>query len=111
LVLALGTLYQMLVLTAGRGGTGVFGTFVLLLTVPFHGFGAYYGIQELLALAPSAHFAAWLKGTAPPSLTPLLVLYLGLLAFSWFGIRRRLGQMKKIIEHKLWQMGVAESAA
>jgi hypothetical protein len=111
LILTLGALYQAFMLLAGRGGTGVFATFVLIVMLPFHLFGGYYGIQSLLALAPSAHFAAWLNGTPPPSLTPLLVLYLGLLAFSWFAISRRLGQMKRTIEHKLRQMGVAESAS
>jgi hypothetical protein len=106
LTLSLGTLYQWLGAVAGRTGMGLFVTLALILIIPCHVVGYNYQVEGVLALAPSAHFAAWFNGTRPPSLVPLFALYglIGILA--WVALRRRTVRLRKIVNHKLEVMGV-----
>jgi len=106
LTLSLGTLYEWLVAMAGRTGTGLFLTLLLLLVVPCHVVGYNYEIEWLLALTPSAHFASWFSSSRPPSALPLLALYGVILALSFLAVRRRVIRLERSVDRKLEHMGV-----
>jgi hypothetical protein len=95
---------------AGRSGKGVFATLVLFLVAPLHIIGYYYNIKLFLALSPSAHFTSWFAGSEAPSVLPLVIAYLAGLGVMWLSLRRYIGRMQRLVQHKLQQMGVAQAA-
>jgi hypothetical protein len=110
LLLTLGTLHQWFVFVAGRSGKAGLVTFAAIIILPLHLFGEYYHNEFLLALSPSAHFAYWFSGRLLPHLEYMLVVYAGLLLWSWLSIRRRIGRLEKIVDEKLQRMGLAKPA-
>jgi hypothetical protein len=111
LVLSLGTVYQWFVSVAGRAGRGAFSTLVAILNAPFHIVGQYYHNDFLLALTPSAHFAAWLGGWPSPRLVPLVIVYTLILVVTGALLRQRIRQAERVVDRKLEMMGVVSPSA
>jgi hypothetical protein len=107
LTLSLGTLYQWLGAVAGRTGMGLFASLVLVLVVPCHVVGYSYQIESLLALTPSAQFAAWFADRPGPDPLPLFALYGAIGIGTWLALRRRLVRLQGSVDRKLESMGVA----
>ena len=90
LLLALGSLYQLLV-SIGNAGTMIFVAMVAAITAVPHMVGAYLQIPLLLAVSPSGQFAHWIAGEpAVLPLTPLMVCYAALLVAAQYVLWRRI---------------------
>jgi hypothetical protein len=100
-LVALGTLYQWCIAITPGSGAGIFWTIGVLLMVPAHIIGVVYKIDVVLALTPTAVFAAWIGNNAPPSLYPMLILYALILCAAFVAFRRRMARRVKVIDQKL----------
>ena len=101
LILAVGSLYQLLV-SIGQAGAMIFvGLLATTVVVP-HMAGAYLQLPELMAMSPSAQFFQWITGM-PPSLPlwPLLATYGAILVGTRYilrlGIKAGIGAVERII--------------
>jgi hypothetical protein len=90
LILAVGSLYQLLV-SIGSAGATIFVGFVAMIVIVPHMSGAYLQIPELMAASPSAQFAHWIA-EVPPSLPllPLVAVYGTILVVAQYVLRQRI---------------------
>jgi hypothetical protein len=84
---------------------------VLLLDLPVHIVGSYYGLNKVLACSASAHFRHWLTGLPPLNPLPVLGLYGLLFAATALSLYGRIHRLERIVDGKLRLMGVLKPAA
>jgi hypothetical protein len=107
LTLTYGVFHQWMVFLAGRAGSSLTVTVILLTVVLPHVFGSYYDIGWLMALSPSFHFGTWLVNPALPSdPIPMLAVHGLVLVLVWSSLRWRLRRLEEIVDKKLRWMGV-----
>jgi hypothetical protein len=115
LILAVGSLYQLLVSIGTAGATIFVGLVATIVIVP-HMAGAYLQIPELMAASPSAQFTQWIA-EVPPSLPlwPLVAVYGTILMVSQYVLRQRIKKSSaavgRIIAGMLAEPVPAESVA
>lgn len=103
-LLALGTLYQLLISVGPTGGVSWLGVATVLVIVP-HVAGAYGKNAILMAASPSAQFAAWMFPQVPPvPLWPLVATYGAIFVAAQVLFRRRVMQDAAAVDRTVSQM-------
>jgi hypothetical protein len=108
MLLALGTVHQRAVLLAGRNGVAAFFLVFIILDMPVHTIGQYYGLNKVLAFSASAHFNCWIQEQPPLNPLPVLGVYGLLFAVTALSVYGRIHRLERIVDGKLRLMGVGE---
>ena len=107
LFLAVGSLFQFMLVAFESNGRSLFFTLLLLLILPVDLAGRYYRIDFLVSLTPSGQFGYWFHDEPSQSLFAMVAVYAAILLLTQVGTHRVIGAMSRIVAGKLERMQVA----
>lgn len=111
LILTFGTIHQWLMLIGGRlANPFTLVISILAIVIPLAG-GFKKETEWVMAFSPALHFGYWLGAPTKPAFSYLVLvaLYLAVLIFFWYLLRKRMRQLESWVDFKLRLMGVLDS--